>query len=353
MVLATESNGSAVTRLRGTGADGVTRAKRKLYACGRYLRTAGAECQHNQVDGEALLRFLLSTTVELVRRMSGREKLRVRLEKIARQEKDPSSQPREQGLVRELELKVAALRQDLDTAARRLATERDEARYAAIAEQFDLLQKEAVTKEAEVAKLRRSSPANPRQSIEEEVDAAMRLFDDIERLCDNPSARPEIAELFQKLDVHIGLQFGAAVKGKSRKVRLLLEGVVAFGGAALPVPTYGPNNRDPGSTGFSKPVLPPRDLEENTGCHRDGAAGEPLVRGDQSALPAAPDVYHRPEEISFTKVNRGERTPVELFRDGIRNEIHCSASPLVRWLAPSRTNTHRQNDPDCPYFRGR
>ncbi|MBX7169009.1 MAG: hypothetical protein K1X74_21920, partial [Pirellulales bacterium] len=65
-----------------------------------------------------------------------------------------------------------------------------------------------------------------------------------------------------------------------------------------------------------------------------------------------PNSWHRsrnPPELlaaglDFAK-SRGERTPVELFRDGIRNEIHCSASPLVRWLAPSRTNTHRQNDP--------
>jgi hypothetical protein len=39
---------------------GHTSGKRALYTCGRYMRTAGAECKNNQVDAEALHRLALS-----------------------------------------------------------------------------------------------------------------------------------------------------------------------------------------------------------------------------------------------------------------------------------------------------
>jgi hypothetical protein len=39
---------------------GRTSGKRALYTCRRYMRTAGAECENNQIDAEALNRLVLS-----------------------------------------------------------------------------------------------------------------------------------------------------------------------------------------------------------------------------------------------------------------------------------------------------
>ena len=40
---------------------GRTSGKRALYTCGRYMRTAGAECENTQIDAEALNRLVLSS----------------------------------------------------------------------------------------------------------------------------------------------------------------------------------------------------------------------------------------------------------------------------------------------------
>jgi hypothetical protein len=40
---------------------GRTAHQRALYTCGRYTRTAGAECTSSQVDAEAILLFTLRT----------------------------------------------------------------------------------------------------------------------------------------------------------------------------------------------------------------------------------------------------------------------------------------------------
>ena len=58
---------------------GRTSGKRKLFACGRYLRTAGHDCHHNQVDADALLRFTLVTLRQLVMVHRDEEKLRAHL----------------------------------------------------------------------------------------------------------------------------------------------------------------------------------------------------------------------------------------------------------------------------------
>ena len=43
---------------------GITSGQRRLYKCGRYQRTAGAECHHNLVDAAALLRLTTRTLTQ-------------------------------------------------------------------------------------------------------------------------------------------------------------------------------------------------------------------------------------------------------------------------------------------------
>src|SRR5207342_3387915 len=58
---------------------GRTTHDRAIYTCGRYMRTAGAECESNQVDAEATLRFTLKTLRQFVDLNGRRGKLRQKL----------------------------------------------------------------------------------------------------------------------------------------------------------------------------------------------------------------------------------------------------------------------------------
>jgi len=109
---------------------GVTNGK-PLYKCGHYMRTVGAECQHDSVEGEALLRFTLQTLTQPLHLLGGREKLRQLLEqRAAREEALPDGT---QAMVALLEAKVDELKQSMETAAERMTVASDDDRYEAIA----------------------------------------------------------------------------------------------------------------------------------------------------------------------------------------------------------------------------
>jgi hypothetical protein len=91
---------------------------RGLYVCGSYMRTAGAECAHNHVDGEAILRFTLGTLRHLVERAGNRERLRTLLaERALREDKDNPPTAAEATAGR-LEMRLSESRQQLDTITR-------------------------------------------------------------------------------------------------------------------------------------------------------------------------------------------------------------------------------------------
>ena len=50
------------------------------------MRTAASECEHNLVDGEAVLRFTLTTLCQVAARGGNREKLQALLEERARRD---------------------------------------------------------------------------------------------------------------------------------------------------------------------------------------------------------------------------------------------------------------------------
>ena len=51
-----------------------------MYRCSIYTKTQGAKCNHNNIDGEALLQFTARTLVTLMRRVAGKDKLRAALQ---------------------------------------------------------------------------------------------------------------------------------------------------------------------------------------------------------------------------------------------------------------------------------
>ncbi len=210
--------------------------ERPIYVCGRYMRTNGAECENNTVDGEAMLRFTLRTLRQFVDRHGNRRKFRELLLQRAQQNPQDQVQNAANQEIQLLTAKVAESKDQLTVVRRRMALEKDDARYAAIAEEFDRINGELKTAERDLAakQLSRVDPA-PR-SPEADVDAAMVLVDEIRRITGDHSARAEVNPLLRKLCVWIGLSFTNVIRGEKRVVRHLLSGKMTFGDGRLPVP---------------------------------------------------------------------------------------------------------------------
>src|SRR5262249_43650535 len=174
---------------------------RPVYVCGSYMRTAGAECEHNLVDGEAVLRFTLRTLRQLAERGGNRDRLRTLLEERARREvghDQPSAADLEVG---RLEASLGELRAQLATVQRRMATEQDDARYQALCAEFDRIRAEVSGVAIRLDSRRKASTAVSRTTLQEEVEAAMAVFDDITRISTDEQARGEVNPLLVKLGV--------------------------------------------------------------------------------------------------------------------------------------------------------
>jgi recombinase/resolvase-like protein len=313
---------------------GRTQQGRALYSCGRYMRTAGAECHNNTIDAEALLRFTLKTLGQLVARQGNRDKLRrLLLDRARRAAQDPEASP-VAAEVDQLRSRAAVLRNEQATIEYRMAREKDDALYAALARQFSAVQ--AQIKEVQQAVHRREADqaASASRTPEQEVDAALSLLDDVTRITDDPKARAEVNPLMQRLGVWIGLRFTDGIKGKKRVVRQLQSGLMTFGDRSLPVPLHGPNNVEVGPYGCcgapsslpahdkqgpkdqdglpvsgSSASAAARDVVREKGRGETQQTGEGRVRPSPAAVgpcePARPS-GSQPEGISFTKVSRGD-----------------------------------------------
>ena len=150
---------------------GATNGK-PLYKGGRYMRTSGAECQHNSVDAEALLRFTLQTLTQPLQLLGGREKLRQLLEQRAAREEGPPDDT--QVILSSLELRVSELQQSMKIAAQRMAVESDQDRYEAIAQQFDKLKGQRQQAERELARLQQSRQSAQQSDPDRDIEAALR-----------------------------------------------------------------------------------------------------------------------------------------------------------------------------------
>jgi hypothetical protein len=284
---------------------GLTSGKRALYLCGRYNRTAGAECDHNAVDAEALLKFTLVTIRDSAMNLSHREKLREMLLELARQEAG-SNAPETDPIRERLEKQIRELRVNQKTAERHFATEVDDALRQVLRDQVREIKSELDLAESQlnthVARQPRKVPsATPDLAVEE----AMALLDNIEHVATDKTARTEINPLMERLGIRIGLEFVSVTKGTKRSVRKLAGGVIAFGNADLPVKIHGDSNAEPKAHG--------------PGCaSQNGPAQTPAIHG-QNAIEMADDgtqsgpssasvlpTLRRKEGISLTKVNRGD-----------------------------------------------
>lgn len=283
---------------------GCTVGKRRIYCCGRYMATSGAECENNTVDGEALLRFILSFLVELTHRHGSSEKLRAKLMDRARRERgtDPLQAMRE-GARKALAAQVEQLDQQTRTAQRNMAIEEDSQIRATIRDEYITLKSELdeARRQLDAAQLPEVSAAT---SPEQEVESAMRLLDSIRLVATVDSARAQILPLLERLKLNIGLRFTEGLKGTKRRVRRLAGGIIAFGDnpfpkqASTPPSLSGPGGRS--SDERSREAASDEQIEMNK---MEKAASVSPVR-----LPDAAhfETRHR-EGVSFTKVSCGDR----------------------------------------------
>lgn len=131
--------------------------------------------------------------------------------------------------------------------------------------------------------------------LEGEIRTALDLYDNLERVAHNPEARSSIPALMKKIDLRPWLNFGEGQKGR-RKIRLLKGGVITTVRMSPPVQPYGSSATD------HNKVL-------NDNCAEPGMTG--------SAKSSPVKRVGVGEEDSYTKGNRGDWTPIELFIDQV------------------------------------
>lgn len=326
---------------------------RPLCTCGRYMRTAAAECHNNSIDAEALLRFTLRTLKQLVARHGNRERLRG-LERARRAAGQPDDSPTAAELKR-LQEREALLREEQETIEYRMAREKDDALYDALRRQHESGRSQIEDVRQRLANLESEREASASRTPEEEAEAALGLLDDVTRITDDPKARAEVNPLLGRLGVWMGLRFADAIKGKKRVVRRLQSGVITFGGTP-PIAIHGADNIGDGPGGRRRPPSPGHGRDEQGAARQknlpaggisepaaasdvfDGSgrvesqqAGEGRVRPSPAAdgpCEQARPIGSRPEGISSTKGSRGERIRTSDLLNPI-NAVLCRKSPEI------------------------
>jgi hypothetical protein len=96
-----------------------------MYRCSIYTKTQGEKCNHNNIDGEALLQFTARTLVTLMRRAAGNDKLRTAV--VARIREMQKAPPSPDEAIREKMLaQVERQRQKVAQAPKRILEEDDD-----------------------------------------------------------------------------------------------------------------------------------------------------------------------------------------------------------------------------------
>jgi hypothetical protein len=284
---------------------GRTSGKRALYTCGRYMRTAGAECENNQIDAEALNRLVLSCLRQCAASGMQRPRLTELLKKRAAESE--AGRSKEASTVEEL-AHLARVRHGLnesrETVGRRMAKEADDDLCRIMRSEFERLTAELRAVDQRIAVLRQKDqrPVDPQG----DVDAALRILEHLDQVVQHPAARDALRKLVARLGMRVGLKFDAAVKGKVRKVRRLVGGLIVFGDRELPVPLHGSDRLDPEGT-------PPKSHHGHDRCvviekakkfsRREMSGADPSGSAPTSVKQ---NESHR-EGVSSTKVSRGDR----------------------------------------------
>ncbi len=181
----------------GSALHGRKSGERLIYRCGRYVNSGGAECHHNTVDADAMLKLVLDALVECVTKAGG------------------EAPDEEHAALPQLRRRIEELDQDLGTARQRMAKEKDDARYEALAHAFEEIRAERDQAAHRVEELtKRPAVVTVAVSPEEKVDALMLAIDELAAVTVDETARQRIRPLVLQLGIWIGLDFEGYTRGK-------------------------------------------------------------------------------------------------------------------------------------------
>jgi hypothetical protein len=285
-----------------------TVGERRVHSCGKYMKSAGAECNNNTVDAEALLRLTLRTCKQLLIQHGRFDELCKRIEQLAQAEHSrPTASIAEQE-IEAITRRIATLSQERETIGARMAREQNDDRYAMIASEFDRVVAELRGAQQQLAEMERNSAPPVSEAVR--VDQAMTFVENVLRVCDDSSARAELQPILKKLDLWIGLDFTSTLKGKKREVRRLTGGLFAFGAENLPVKLFGRDHvSENGIDHGQSPEIQPTTEEISHESVGITGPSSPLAPDTSAAAllsrPLGSTLRHQ-EAVSFTKVNRGD-----------------------------------------------
>jgi hypothetical protein len=214
---------------------------------------------------------------------------------------------------RRLGARIAELDRQIQAAQRNLAIEEDADLRAAIKDEYRRIQAERAETDAKLAALPQAAPeivATP----EEEVEAALALLDQIDRVISHQATRSEALLLFQRLGLRIGLRFIDGVKGKKRRVRRLAGGLIAFGNSPLALGGKTETDICTPSDGGAQNGRDP--LSDDSQIRQDRQETETAFRDNSCSMKAGRSETCPRDGVSFTKGSRGDWTPVKLFLQG-------------------------------------
>jgi hypothetical protein len=275
------------------------------------MRTAGAECNSNQVDAEAALRFTLRTIKQFLDVHGRREKLKQKLlERAQREIQEPKIDLRALELTR-LQSRQTELRSQRETIEYRMARERTDILYLGLTRQYQVVLADLSKVEEEIRQKQAEQTTVTSRRPEAQADAAMGLLDDVARITSDSTARAEINGLLKRLGLWLGLKFQTVVKGKKREVQQLVSGMMVIGGGRLPVQLFGRHNCDLQDARSRESVqtasITRSDEEGRTEMRPAGGEILPAPVGDLGDQASNRPNNSQPEGISITKGSRGKR----------------------------------------------
>jgi hypothetical protein len=239
-----------------------------------------------------------------------RGKVEERLYEIARKDIEEDHRNNSLETADDIISKLEFLHSDKKTVLANMAREEDQEIYADLKSELREIKNQIQQLELRQAELANRKNGNKASTIDQEVQAALSILEDISQVMTPEKSRLEIKSMLSSLGLRVGLNFMEAIKGKKRKVRKLMSGVIVFGDGELPVRVHGKDRVDGGDscTGKKPSCCQSGSVEKDSvgqgGCESAGR--------DDCSSPSAntrPDLCHR-EGISFTKVSRADCRPV-------------------------------------------
>jgi hypothetical protein len=266
----------------------LTSGNRALYKCGRYLKTAGAECEHNTIDAEAVLTFVVDQLGQQVDLLGGRDALRRRLAKLVEAKRRAGPDAEHEQAVTQLQQLLFKAEAEFKIVASNLARADGQAEYESIRAVWQDQQAKVQCLQRQLDALKMKSLSRDGSEPAAQIEQALSIYDNLQTVLKNPIARSKISELFEKINVRLWLSFTTNLKG-TRQVQVLTGGIMTTGACEPPVQPYGANNSHDGrpSAALHGP---------NSSLEAVGVKETPSV-----------DTRSQKEDVSLTMVNRGDK----------------------------------------------